>query len=101
MTSELERLKSEIFSADGKFSAAVSRYLLDHSGTKAEADQAIVEIAETATGYSALLDRLIQQLRGVEIDGKFVTAGAIETAVAKANNKKKALERLAMKRPTG
>ena len=92
--SELEQLRSEISSAESEFCSAVTRYLLDHSGTRAEADQAVAEIAETATRYSDVLERLIGYLESTEIDCRHIRKDAIERTVAKASERRVSLQRL-------
>ena len=92
--SELEQLRSEISSAESEFCRAVTRYLLDDSGATAEADQAVAEIAETATRYSDVLERLIGYLKSTEIDCRHIRKDAIERTVAKASERRVSLQRL-------
>jgi dephospho-CoA kinase len=95
--SDLEQLTSEIASAQAECYGAVAKYLLDHSGTVTEADQAVVRIAETTAAYSDALERLIQYLKNTEIDEGVITRDAIEKTVGKANEKRRALQRLQMR----
>jgi uncharacterized protein YhaN len=95
--SDLEQLTSEISSAQVDCYCAVAKYLLDHSGTATEAHQAVAKIAETAATYSDVLERLIQYLKNTDIDEGFITRDAIEKTVDKANEKRRALQRLQMR----
>ncbi len=97
MMSNLEQLKIEISSARADCYGAVAKYLLDHSGTAAEANQAVAEIAETTANYSDVLDRLIRCLETTEVDGRVGTKDAIQNTVAKAIDMKRALQRLQLR----